>query len=147
MTGVFFFTVPGQPISWNKSYRQKTITVKDRLGRAVLGTSGRPKTRPAQFKTREAEEYQDAVRLLARVARPSGFVPAQVIVAYDFVLDRDIDCDNVMKMVNDALAEALDLNDRHFFPVVLSKTTGSKDPTVHVGVFDRSQFQVSINPL
>ncbi len=140
----FSFTVPGQPMSWNRSYGQRTVKVKDRFGQAVLNAAGRPKVRSMKFKTQEAAVYQDGVRLVAMAAKPRGFTPQQVIVAYDFVLNRDIDCDNVMKMINDALARAINLDDRNFFPVVRSKFTGSKDPSVTVTVYDRDAWQVII---
>lgn len=144
MPSSFTFMIPGQPISWNRSYRTRTIGVKDKYGQAVLAASGRPKIRSAQYKTKDAEDYQQGVMLVAMAAKPSGFVPDQVIVAYDFVLARDIDCDNVMKMINDALSRALRLDDRHFFPVVRSKITGSKNPSVTVTVFDRSFYRVEV---
>lgn len=140
----FSFAVPGQPMSWNRSYRQRVVTVKDRFGRALTDDRGRVRTRSGVFKTKEAELFQDQVRMIARLAKPTGFKPAAVIVTYDFILARDIDCDNVMKMVNDALSRALDLDDRYFYPVVLSKTTGSKNPETLVSVYDRSAWRVSI---
>lgn len=140
----FSFAVPGQPLSWNRSYRQKVITVKDRFGQALLSTSGRPKTRPAQYKTEEALEYQKGVQLACQAAKPSGFSPEQVIIAYDFVLARDVDCDNVMKMTNDAIARALGLDDKHFFPVVRSKFSGSRLPEVLISIYDRSAWKVEV---
>jgi Holliday junction resolvase RusA-like endonuclease len=134
-------------MSWNRSYRQRTVKVKDRLGRPVMDAQGRYKTRSGMFKTEEAEVYQDSVRWLAKIAKPSGFMPAHVIVGYDFVLARDIDCDNVMKMIHDALAEAINLDDKNFYPVVFSKTTGSKTPSVMVHVYDRSAWSVRVDPL
>lgn len=134
-------------MSWNRSYRQRVVQVKDRFGRPLLNDKGQPKTRSGMFKTEEAETYQDSVRWLAKAARPSGFLPAHIIVGYDFILARDIDCDNVMKMIHDALSEALNLDDRHFYPAVFSKTTGSKDPCVMVHVYDRSLWQVRVDPL
>jgi Holliday junction resolvase RusA-like endonuclease len=140
----FTFTVPGHPMSWNRSYRQRVYHVKDRFGQAIQDDRGRLKTRSGMFKTKEAEVYQDTVRWLAKTAKPSDFSATQIIIAYDFMLARDIDCDNVMKMINDAVAEAIGLNDKHFFPAVLSKTTGSFDPSVMVHVYDRRDYQVKV---
>jgi hypothetical protein len=132
-------------MSWNRSYRNRTVTVKDRVGQVVRTAGGRPVTRAGTYKTEEAQVWQDGVRMIARAAKPTGFSPATIIVAYDFVLARDIDCDNVMKMANDAIAKAIDLNDKFFYPVVLSKVTGSKDPHIKVAVYDRAQWNVSIS--
>lgn len=137
----FTFTIPGQPMSWNRSYRQRVVKVRDGNGQPT------GKSRGGMFKTAEAETYQDTVRWLAKLAKPKGFAPTEVIVAYDFTLWRDIDCDNVMKMINDALAEAIDLNDRYFYPTVLSKATGSKTPSVTVTVYDRAEWQVQVVPV
>lgn len=141
----FSFAVPGQPLSWNRSYRQRVGGVKDRFGQAVLSASGKPKTRPMQYKTQEAIEYQTGVQLACQAAKPARFNPEQVIIAYDFVLARDIDCDNVIKMTNDAIARALGLDDKHFFPVVRSKVTGSRTPEVLISVYDRAVWRVDIN--
>jgi len=132
----FSFTVPGQPVSWNQAFRVRYQHV------------GGVKTR-GLFKTPEAEAYQDGVRLIARVAKPSSFIlpkRGRVIVAYDFVLKTDIDCDNLLKLMNDALAEAINTNDKHFMPVVMSKTTGSANPYTTVTVYDASKWRVMIHP-
>ena len=143
----FSFTVPGQPMSWNRSYRQRVVTVRDRYGTPVRTAKGKPVTRGGMFKTEEAKVWQDGVRMIARVQRPSGFTPAEVIIAYNFVLARDIDCDNVKKMANDAIAEALDLDDRYFFTADISKITGSKDPHMVVTIYDRARFGLVVKPL
>jgi hypothetical protein len=140
----FSFAVPGQPLSWNRSYRQRVGHVKDKFGQTILTVSGKPKTRPMQYKTEEALEYQKGVQLACQAAKPSAFRPEQVIIAYDFVLARDIDCDNVIKMTNDAIARALGLDDKHFFPVVRSKVAGSKAPEVMISIYDRSVWRVEI---
>lgn len=140
----FSFVVPGQPLSWNRSYRQRVTTIRDKWGQPIMGLTGKPKTRPITYKTEEATGYQTGVQLACQSAKPSGFAPDEVIVAYDFVLARDIDCDNVMKMTNDAIGRALGLDDKHFFPVVRSKVTGSRTPEVLISIYDRSSWQVEI---
>lgn len=140
----FSFAIPGQPLSWNRSYRQRVVGVKDRFGQAVLSASGKPKTRPSQYKTEAAVQYQQTVQLACQAAKPSRFNPEQVIIAYDFVLARDIDCDNVMKMTNDAIERALGLDDKHFYPVVRSKFVGSRTPEVLITVYDRAAWKVTI---
>ena len=131
-------------MSWNRSYRNKTITVKNKLGQAVLSKTGRPMTRPAMFKTKEAETWQGDIQMLVQAARPTGFSPSEIIIAYDFVLARDIDCDNVMKMANDAIARAIGLNDRYFYSLPLSKVSGSSDPHIMIHIYDRSMWRIEI---
>ena len=147
MSTRFTFTVPGQPMSWNRSYRNRMTLVRDKWGAVVHSAKGKPIHRSGQYKTEEAKAWQEGVRLIARAAKPSDFEASQVIVAYDFVLARDIDCDNVLKMANDAIAQAIGLNDRYFYPVVLSKVSGSKDPHIMVTVFDRSRHAVEVTEL
>lgn len=131
-------------MSWNRSYRSRVVTVRDRFGTVMHTAKGKPVTRGGLYKTDDAKAWQDGVRMIARVHRPTDFHPKQVIVAYDFILARDIDCDNVKKMVNDALAEALELNDRYFYTADLSKTTGSKDPHMMVTVYDRALYGLEV---
>lgn len=133
---LFSFTVEGQPVSWNQAFRVRFQYVN---GKKVRGL----------YKTPEAETYQDGVRLIARTARPSNFlVPenGRVIVAYDFILARDIDCDNLLKLMNDALAEAINVNDKFFMPVVMSKSVGNKNPSTTVTVYDALQWRVEVVP-
>ena len=143
----FTFTVPGQPMSWNRSYRQRVVTVRDKFGAVVHTAKGKPVTRGGIYKTEDAKVWQDGVRLIARTMKPTGFAPAEVIVVYDFILARDIDCDNVKKMANDAIAEALGINDRHFYTADINKVTGSKDPHMVVTVYDRSQYRLEVVPV
>jgi Holliday junction resolvase RusA-like endonuclease len=141
----FSFRVPGQPPSWNTSYRMRKANVKDRFGQPVIGDDLRKKTVSRLFKTDEARSYQDGVQMIARTARPSGFAPkGQIVVAYTFMLKRDMDCDNIMKMLNDAIAKALGVNDSRFLPVVLGKGTGVQEPFVSVAIFDEDHHTVSI---
>jgi hypothetical protein len=77
------------------------------------------------------EAYQLLVTSLVRRARPSDWVPSpQLRILYDFYLKRDMDCDNAMKAMNDAIAVALDVNDRIFLPCVRRKETKVHDPYV-----------------
>lgn len=137
MSDQFTFTVPGQPLSWNRSYKSKTIRMRDALGHV--------RSYPSTYKTQVAKDWQDAVRTLCRVAKPTGWKATEVIVAYDLILARMIDCDNVMKMANDAIARAIDLDDRYFYPVVMSKVSGSKDPHIMVTVYDRANYGITIS--
>lgn len=81
------------------------------------------------------EAYQNDVSLIARNARPSWFAPTgQIRVRYSFHLKRDADCDNLIKMLQDAIASALGVNDRWMLPCVAQKTTGNKQPWTDIEV-------------
>jgi len=110
------FTVPGQPVSVNHMY--------ERTARGGIR------------KADGVEAYQAGVTYIARTARPSGwkYNGGFVRIYYEFRLKRDIDCDNSQKALNDALAIALEMNDRNFLPCVKSKEVGVKDPSVTVTV-------------
>lgn len=98
-----------------------------------------------QVKTDEANLYQSQLTMVARAAKPSDFQPkGQIIVAYDMLLARDLDADNVMKAVHDALAVALGVNDKLFLPVVLMKTHGSKEPLLAIQVFDAHVYRTAV---
>lgn len=141
----FHFRVPGQPVSWNRSYRMGKRKVTDKHGQPVYGNDMQQKTISRQFKTDEARSYQDGVQMIARTAKPTGFDPKhQIIVAYEFELARAMDSDNTQKMLNDAIAKALGVNDARFLPVTLSLQSGSKDPCVRVYVFDADHYQSQV---
>lgn len=141
----FHFRVPGQVPSWNKSYRMRKAKVTGAHGQPVIGDDLRQKTVSRLFKTDEARAYQDGVQMIARTAKPTGFDPKhQIIVAYEFEMGRATDADNCMKMLNDAIAKALGVNDSRFLPVTLSLQSGSKDPCVKVYVFDADYHKAEV---
>ena len=128
----FGFTMPGQPPSWNHMYRWTTKTVAGKQIRI-------------QVKTNEANLYQSQLSMVARAARPSDFQPkGQIIVAYEMLLARDLDADNVMKAVHDALAVALGINDKLFLPMVWLKTHGSKNPSLAIHIFDCNYYRAAV---
>ena len=113
------FIIPGQPPSVNHMY----VLARTKAGR------------PYQAKAPGVEAYQIVVSALCRQARPSLWVPnIQIPVRYAFHVKRDIDCDNAMKAINDAIAIALEVNDRAFLPCVSEKTTKNKDPYVQIWI-------------
>jgi Holliday junction resolvase RusA-like endonuclease len=125
------FIIPGAPPSVNHSYRP--VKVRNKTG----GTSLR------MAKADSVLAYQTLVAHLVRLARPPRWqLPEGYIrVRYAFYLRRDIDCDNAMKALNDAIAGALGVNDKRFLPCVTSKTVSPKeDPRVEVELspFDSS---------
>jgi len=98
-----------------------------------------------QVKTDEANLYQSQLTMLARNAKPSDFKPmGQIIVAYEMILDRNLDADNVMKVVHDALAIALEVNDKLFLPLVWMKTSGSAHPFLAIHVYDAHHFRSAV---
>lgn len=128
----FEFVMPGQPPSWNHMYRWGTKKVDGREIRV-------------QVKTDEASLYQAQLTMLCRAAKPSGFRPeGEIVVVYDMDLARDLDCDNVLKAVNDALAVALEVNDKRFLPAVRRKRVGSKDPQLLIGIYDGAFWNVDV---
>lgn len=91
--------------------------------------------RPYITKAKGVETYQLIASAAARKARPAEWTPrAQIRVRYAFYVKRDIDCDNALKALNDAIAIALDVNDKIFLPCVIRKTTGCKEPYVQVWI-------------
>lgn len=109
--------IPGQPPSVNHMYAR-----------------GNPR-RPVR-KTANAEAYQAAATLIVRTTRPSGwaYTEGYIRLMYDLELQRDMDCDNVLKALNDAIAIGLGVNDKVFLPCVRSKEVGVKHPQVIVTV-------------
>jgi Holliday junction resolvase RusA-like endonuclease len=61
----------------------------------------------------------------------------QVRISYAFYMNRDADCDNLLKALNDAIAAALGFNDRIVLPCVRSKTkVATKDERIEVVIGD-----------
>jgi len=117
-------TIPGQPPSTNHAYR----IVTQRRGSAPYRTLA---------KTPEAVAYQQAVRLIVRAAKPSWWYPEdQIRLRYRLYLANRQDADNSLKLLNDAIAAALDVNDDRFLPCVLSKeVVKAKDACVEVTIW------------
>lgn len=116
-------TIPGQPPSTNHAYR----IVTQRRGNAPYRTLA---------KTPEAVAYQQAARLIVRAAKPSGWQPdPQIRLRYRLFLAARQDADNSLKLLNDAIASALEVNDDRFLPCVLSKdVVKPKDARVEVTI-------------
>jgi Holliday junction resolvase RusA-like endonuclease len=114
----WWFKVEGQPPSVNRMY---TLARTKSTGRPYL------------TKSLGVEMYQLVASSACRQARPKDWEPAPKIrLRYMFHVKRDIDCDNAMKALNDAIAIALGVNDRTFLPCTVDKTTGNKEPHVIV---------------
>lgn len=124
----FRFRIPGQPPSWNDSYR---ITPNPRTKRLYLGKSD------------TSAQYQLLIASpAARRAKPDGWKPegrkakGWIRVRYWMHFGHVMDPDNALKMINDGIAHGLDVNDRWFLPCVVGVTTGNRDPYVEVEIED-----------
>lgn len=132
--------VPGQPPSVNHLYKEATRTAKGKNGETLFWPDGRVKTYRTKVKNDGVQTYQDSVTWYTKAARPGSWEPGErVRLRYWFHLKRDIDCDNALKAMNDAIAHALDVNDKAFLPSVEAKWTGEKDPFVIVEMQNEAQ--------
>ena len=144
----FTVDLPGQPPSWNRTYRIVRLPAKDKHGQPVLGADGTQKKYSTMKKTEAVADYQTMAGYLINTAKPSAFKPEGLIyVLYELFLGRDVDCDNVMKAIDDTLARCLEVNDNRFLPVAMSKETGVKDPHVKLTVLDHKHWAVVAVPL
>lgn len=117
----FSFHVEGQPPSGNH-----------RLTPAIRYSKQR-KPYIGWRRAEGVENFMLYVTVMAKRARPKDWKPADKIrVSYLFDLDDDMDCDNAMKVISDAIALGLGVDDAHFLPCVLDKTVGNKKPGVSV---------------
>lgn len=118
------FSLDGQPPSVNHSYQLIRLRRKDGSSYQRLG------------KLAKVANYQEYVRLVALQARPKAWEPTEpmIRIRYWMHVQRDIDCDNVLKAINDGLKWALDIDDRRFLPCVVEKTTKNKNPRVEVEI-------------
>lgn len=119
----FKFRIPGQPPSWNGSYR---ITPNRRTKKLYLG------------KSVEAGQYQMLLASpAARRAKPDGWSPTGWIrVRYWMHFGHRMDPDNALKVINDGIAHGIDVNDKWFLPCVVEVTSGNKEPYVEIEVED-----------
>lgn len=92
-------------------------------------------------KKSEVASYQAEVVRWTRYALSAGWQPGErIVVNYWFNLTRDIDCTNIIKVVEDGIAEALCPGidpprccrkfDTRFLPRAIEKITGAKQPFV-----------------
>jgi Holliday junction resolvase RusA-like endonuclease len=122
--------IPGQPVSLNDSIRMGTLAVQ-RKGQPVLRADGSPKVITRPVKTEQAKQYQQDAQLILQAAKPSKFKPTgQLRVVFDIELAHDMDSDNIVKPLCDALKRAIAYDDVHFLPCVRSKIAGQRRPFV-----------------
>lgn len=112
------FTIEGQPVSWNAAYG---IGVINR--RAFNRESHQVRT---IIKTDAAVTYTAlaAARCVEARKPRDWWHGGLVVVEFYYYLGRDIDCDNVMKLVNDGIEAATGVNDKWYLPRAMSKTIG-----------------------
>lgn len=113
----FTITIPGQPPSGNHA---------NKIGKGYR-RGGIPY--PKMVKTPAAAAYQAGAALIAKTAKPSGWVRPEgmmVVMEYRIFLSTDADCTNIIKTVEDALCPALGFNDTFALPRAMSKMIVSK---------------------
>jgi hypothetical protein len=116
--------IPGQPPSGNHA---------NKIGRGFRrGGIAFPKI----VKTPEAEAYMEDAAMLTRVARPSGWKwnGGQVVCEYRFFLIHDVDCTNIIKVVEDSIFPALFIDDKWALPRAMSKEIVKVNPRVEVTI-------------
>jgi hypothetical protein len=140
------FVVPGQPVSWNQGYEIGRVARTGGGGRLRLGSDGRPIEARTIVKTGLAKAYTEEVVLRARAAAPRGWWDGGlVVIELYYFLGRDIDCDNVMKFVDDGIETATGVNDRWFLTRAMWKTTGLRPKDRRLVVRVRSE-SASLRP-
>lgn len=125
-------TLPGTPPTLNKLYQP--VWRSARGGRRYMGVGKNP----------VAKQYHDDCVMQLRVARPSSWRPApetQIRLSFGLFLVRSIDADNVLKVLSDAVASAIDIDDRWFLPCVATKTEGLplRDARVEIEIGDEGE--------
>ena len=122
------FEVEGQPLSWNQGYGIGRVPRTGARGRLRLGPDGQVREARTIIKTQKAKDYTDLVTIRAKEARKprDWWDGGLVIVELYYYLGRDVDCDNVMKFVDDGIETATGVNDKWFLTRAMWKTTGLK---------------------
>jgi Holliday junction resolvase RusA-like endonuclease len=121
------FVIDGAPPSVNHMYQQVERYTAEGSYRSVR-------------KADSVSEYQTYAAMVVRLARPKNWLNKYVVgeyirIEYRFFLKRHIDCDNMMKALNDAIAGALGVDDKYFLPSVRSKSVGKEEvPRVQVTI-------------
>jgi len=126
-------TVWGQPPTTNKMYSAKM--------RSVWRDGVRYNT-PQMVKNKNVEDYQTKAVQQIRVAKPSGWKPQDQFIRLNLrlYLARNIDADNTLKALSDAIQIAIGVNDSWFLPCIVSKEWGlhPRDARVEIEIEDLS---------
>ncbi len=120
----FRFTIPGQVVSWNRAYRVVKVPHKGGGGHLQLA------------KTQAGWDYQTEATSIVRQHRPKHWEAGdgQIRIRYWFRFKRAIDGSNGLKLLEDAIALGLGVDDSRFLPCVEEISSGHKDPSVTVEV-------------
>ena len=116
--------IPGQPPSGNHA---------NKIGRGFRrGGIAFPKI----VKTPEAEAYMQGAAYIVRAAPKHGWRwnGGQIICEYRFYLTHDADCTNLIKVVEDTIFPALDIDDSWALPRAISKEIVKTNPRVEVTI-------------
>jgi hypothetical protein len=122
----FVVRIPGEPASINR------LKVIRRYRSTASGTVGYP----AIGKPASVEQYQHDATLLVKAGRPSGWKWAggYLRVIFRAHLKRHIDGDNFSKILGDAIAAAIGVDDRWFLICVAEIVIGPEDPYVEIAI-------------
>ena len=116
--------LPGQPPSTNHMY--------------VIGRGFRRGgiAYPKMVKVDAVVAYQQMTTLITRLAKPREWKwdGGLLVLEFGFYLVDNIDCDNAMKAVCDAISDAIEVNDKWFLPRAMSKVWGLKPADARVEV-------------
>ena len=87
-------------------------------------------------KTSVAMTYQVGAALITKTSRPSGWTPSRrVRMTYRMWFNREgRDASNAIKLLEDAIAEALGVNDKTFLPCVALKEVDKINPRVEIDI-------------
>lgn len=122
--------VYGQPPTTNKMYSAKMRSIwRDGVRFNV----------PQMVKNPKVEKYQNDAILQIQSARPSGWRPDGFIrLRFWLYLSTNIDADNTLKALTDAIQTAIKVNDSWFLPCVESKEWGlhPRDARVEIELED-----------
>jgi len=130
-TSSFSVVIEGQPPSANHQYAPAKR--RSKAGREYLGLR----------KLKDIETYQLIAVSRTRRARPAGWAPPPyrpkdgmgfITLSFSFYLGGEADTDNLMKILDDAVAIALGVNDRTFLSRAMHKQTGVKQPRVEIEI-------------
>jgi Holliday junction resolvase RusA-like endonuclease len=123
-------TVLGQPPTTNKMYSAKMRSIwRDGIRMNV----------PQMVKNAKVEKYQGDAILQIRSARPSRWHPDGFVrLTFRLFLVKNIDADNTLKALSDAIQDAIGVNDSWFLPCVESKEWGLslRDARVEIDLED-----------
>ena len=123
-------TVWGQPPTTNKMYSAKMRSIwRDGIRMNV----------PQMVKNSKVEGYQKDAILQIQSARPSRWKPTGFVrLTFRLFLARNIDADNTLKALSDAIQTAIGVNDSWFLPCVESKEWGlsQRDARVEIVIED-----------